>query len=126
MPKKLPQKDEVCFAIEPLAENTVAFDVLSPTPKTARTGVSDLVSALDQETYTADLTHLVSYPTRFSTSPSFQDAANWTEGRLTAMGYAASQTSVTVPGVGHVAQCDCDQTWHGNKSRTGYRHRPYG
>ena len=98
--KKLPHKGEVCFAIEPLAENSVAFDILYPTAKTAGMGVSGLVGALDQATYTADLTHLVSYPTRFSTSPSFQDAANWAEGRLTTMGYATSQTSVNVPGVG--------------------------
>lgn len=99
--KKLPHKGEVCFAIEPLAENTVAFDILSPKAKIARTGVIDLVSALDQATYTADLTHLVSYSTRFSTSPSFQDAANWAEGRLTTMGYATIQTSVNVPGSGN-------------------------
>lgn len=98
--KKLVRDNEVCFAIQPLAENTVAFDVLAPSVGTARAGVSDLVATLDKATYIADLTQLVNYPTRLSTSPFYKDAANWAEGRLTAMGYATSQTNVNVPGNG--------------------------
>ena len=94
--KTLAHDDDVCFAVEPLAENSVAFDILKPSGSTSRAEVSVLVSALDQATYAADLAQLVSYPTRLSTSSSFLDAANWVEGRLSTMGYATQQTNVTV------------------------------
>ncbi len=96
--KTLVQDGEVCFAIEPLRENSVVFDVRPPVAGALRTGVTELVAALDQSSLIADLTRLVSYPTRLSTSSAFLEAADWAEGRLAAMGYATRQTTVDLPG----------------------------
>lgn len=101
--KKLVQDDETCFGIEPLQENSVAFDTLDPQATSSRAGASDLVNALDQAAYVSDLTQLVSYPTRYSTSSSYQDAADWCDAQLAAMGYATSQTNVTVSSSGQSA-----------------------
>ena len=98
--KTLVRDDEVCFAIEPLRENSVVFDIQRPTAGAARAGVAALVAALDQSSYAADLTQLVSYRTRLSTSSFFQDAADWAEGRLAVMGYATGQTTFNLPGNG--------------------------
>lgn len=98
--RSLIRDDEVCFAIQPLRENTIVFDIHRPAAGTARTGVADLVAVLDPSSYTADLAHLVNYPTRYSTSATFQDAADWAEARLEGLGYTTRQTSVTLPGGG--------------------------
>lgn len=95
--KTLVHDDETCFAIEPLRENEVVFDRAAPVAKAMRAGVADMVSALDQVRFEADLAQLTSYVTRLSGSSGFDQAANWCQGQLGAMGYGTAQTSVPLP-----------------------------
>jgi hypothetical protein len=66
-----------CFGICPLPANTVVFDV-RPRPSAREVPVDwiqDLVNEVTRTTLETSLTHLVSYPTRFSTSAHYLDAA---------------------------------------------------
>lgn len=99
--KKMAVADEVCFAIEPLRENSIAFDACKPKiTERASDGVSDLVSGLTEASFASRLGHLVGFRTRHSASPEFRLAADWCETELAAMGYSVRQESVSLPGGG--------------------------
>lgn len=89
--------DVPCYTLRPLEDNQVIFDVREPT--SARVPVAwiqNLVDQLSRSSFEADLTHLVSYPTRFSTSTHYTNAATWVQGQLDAMDYVTQLQSITV------------------------------
>ncbi|MCZ6666573.1 MAG: M20/M25/M40 family metallo-hydrolase, partial [Gammaproteobacteria bacterium] len=89
---------EPCFVIRPLRENTVIFD--QPAPAAARSApvawVQDLVASVSHAHYRAAVEHLVSLPTRYSTSDHYAAAAKWCRTRLEVMGYDARLQTITV------------------------------
>jgi hypothetical protein len=78
----------VCFGIKPLEENTVAFDVRARAAERVAPAawIQNLVDAVSRSDFEASLTHLASFPTRFSTSAQYRDAATWARRQLEAMG----------------------------------------
>jgi hypothetical protein len=88
-----------CYTIRPLENNQVVFDVPVPTAACAPVAwVQNLVNQLSRASFEADLIHLVSYPTRFSTSTHYTDAATWARGQLEVMNYSTQLQGITVDG----------------------------
>jgi hypothetical protein len=69
------------YAVRPVENNLVAFDVRRPPAVRAAAipWVQELVDRLSRETFQADLEHLVSFPTRLSTTSYFDKASQWAE-----------------------------------------------
>jgi hypothetical protein len=89
----------VCFGIKPLEENTVAFDVRARTAERVAPAawIQNLVDAVSRSDFETSLTHLASFPTRFSTSTQYRDAATWARRQLDAMGYATTVQPISIP-----------------------------
>ncbi len=100
--RKLSKRNDPCFHIEPLRENTTVFDTVAreDTPAPPDQAVINVVSGVQLSNYEANLAHLVSFPTRFSTSTHFQSAAEWAAGRFAELGMTSSIVPINVPGVG--------------------------
>lgn len=91
--------DLPCFTLRPLKDNQIVFDVRSRTDAAAPvTSIQNLVNQVSRASLEADLTQLVSYPTRFSTSTHYANVATWAQGRLAAMNYSTQLQSITVNG----------------------------
>lgn len=91
--------DLPCFTLRPLEDNQIAFDVRLRTAAAAPVAsIQNLVNQVSRVSLEADLTQLVSYPTRFSTSTHYANAAAWAQGRLAAMTYSTQLQSITVNG----------------------------
>jgi Peptidase family M28 len=91
--------DLPCYTLRPLEDNQVVFDV--PVPTAARAPVAwvqNLVDQVSRASFEADLIHLVSYPTRLSTSTHYADAVTWARGQLEVMNYSTQLQSITVNG----------------------------
>jgi len=86
--KKIGARQEPCFVVRPLKENSVVFNENPPPAVRAapETWVQDLVNNVAISSFEAYLTHLVSYPNRYSTSNHFFDVATWCKGQLEVMG----------------------------------------
>ncbi len=56
--------------------------------------VQNFVDSVSQTEYNNTMTHLTTYPTRYSTSSHFIDAATWCEGQLSSMGYSTSVQNI--------------------------------
>lgn len=95
---RIGQPEEPCFAIRPLSDRHVAFEVWPrlAVRRAALPWVQALVDSVARPPYEADLTHLVSFPTRNSTTAHYTAAAAWAGGRLEEMGYQITQTTITV------------------------------
>ena len=97
---RLEDKGETCYGIKPLGENEVVFEVRDR--GAARTApdawIQDLIDNVTSTTLEADLSHLVSFPTRHSTSDHFADVAAWARDQLEDMGYATQLQDITVDG----------------------------
>jgi len=95
---KLAQTAASCYTIRPIEGNEVVFDVVPPraTRSAPETWVKNLTDQVSGTRITARLTHLVSFPTRFSTSADFQRAADWATQELAAMGYSTRQQQISV------------------------------
>ncbi len=98
--KKLNEREDVCFNILPLEENQVVFEQRVPkrTETPSGTPQADLVSGVRKSVFESYVAHLVSYPTRLSTSAHYLEAAGWCNGVLAGMGYASSLEDVSLPG----------------------------
>jgi len=96
----------VCFGIKPLKENTVAFDVRARAAERMAPAawIQNLVDAVSRSDFEASLTHLASFPTRFSTSAQYRDAATWARRQLEAMGYATMVQPISIPVLGDNSQ----------------------
>jgi hypothetical protein len=98
--RQLEAKGETCYGVLPLEENEVVFDVRD---RTAERGapvawIQDLVDKVGYSTVETDLAHLVSFPTRYSTSSHYADAAAWARDQLEAMGYVTRLQEIVVDG----------------------------
>ncbi|MEM1128993.1 MAG: M20/M25/M40 family metallo-hydrolase [Pseudomonadota bacterium] len=112
--RKLRHDDEVCFDILPLRENAVVFESFDkgragPQPAAA----ASVVAQVAESRFAARLAHLVSYPTRFSTSSGYAEAAAWAEAELAAMGYVTRQEPVAMPGGGASSNVIATKTGQG-------------
>lgn len=89
----------VCFGIKPLEENTVAFDVRARAAERVAPAawIQNLVDAVSRSDFETSITHLASFPTRFSTSTQYRDAATWARRQLDAMGYATTIQPISIP-----------------------------
>jgi len=93
---------EPCFAIQPLRENTVVFESLQLSDLRGETDsqISALLTSLQLSELQADLTQLVSYPTRYSTSSFYLAAADWIAAKLESYGLSTSRQDILVGSVG--------------------------
>ena len=98
--RRLDEENETCYGVLPLKENQIVFDVHEPTA--ARTTpvawIQDLVDKVAHPTLEADLTHLVSFLTRHSTSTHYAEAATWARDQLEAMNYETRAQDITLNG----------------------------
>ncbi|MGL5941069.1 MAG: M28 family metallopeptidase [Waterburya sp.] len=90
--------DEPCYGIKPLEENMVVFReqpkaALRRTPQVA---IQDLITQLSRSSVESNLTQLVSWSTRYSTSNFYRLAAEWSKEQLETMGYDTRLEDVTV------------------------------
>ena len=97
---RLEGKGETCYGVQPLGENEVVFDVRDwGTERVAPVAwIEDLVERVAHPTLEADLSHLVSFPTRHSTSDHFANVAAWARDHLEEMGYVAHLQDHVVDG----------------------------
>ncbi|TNF23273.1 MAG: Zn-dependent exopeptidase M28 [Rhodobacteraceae bacterium] len=98
----LGNRDDVCFHVLPLAENAEVFRTVSPARSaTAETGAAaEVVARVDRALFETNIARLVAWPTRFSTSAGYAEAAEWCRGQLDALGFDAELQPVEVPGLG--------------------------
>lgn len=92
------QREDPCYGLKPLKETQVAFTV-RPKLAARRTSVDwieDLVGQVSRVSLEANLTKLVSWPTRYSTSTSYSEAAAWAQEQLNTMGYQSHLESINV------------------------------
>lgn len=97
--KQLAKKHETCYGIMPLAENQAVFETRERAEARAPVAfVQNLVNKVSRTTLEQDLTKLVSFPTRHSTSAGFTNAVAWAQQQLNAMGFQTRQQVVSVNG----------------------------
>lgn len=82
--QRLGQREEPCWAIQPLSENQVIF---FERPRVSLRAVPQpeiqvVVDRLSRERFESALTHLASFPTRLSTSAHYTEAATWAREQL--------------------------------------------
>ena len=99
--RRLGRKSPTCYGVLPLGKNKVVFDVQERAAARAApiASIQNLVDKISRPTFQADLTRLVSFPTRFSTSVHYASAAAEARNQLTAMGYSTKFQNITVNGV---------------------------
>ena len=97
---RLEGKGETCYGVQPLGENEVVFDVRDRGAERAApvAWIKDLVDRVAHSTLEADLSHLVSFPTRHSTSDHYANVAAWARDQLEDMDYATELQEVMVEG----------------------------
>jgi hypothetical protein len=88
--EEIGKQRESDYKVRPLEENSVVFDLKrSSAARTARIdSIQALVDRIERSSVESNLNHLVSYPTRYSTSSHYADAAAWARGQLQSFGYA--------------------------------------
>lgn len=92
------RREKPCYAIQPLEENIIAFKMRSK-PATQRIPVAWIQNLVEQISYSnleANLSQLVSWSTRYSTSSSYLEAATWAKEQLEMMGYNTRFESISV------------------------------
>jgi hypothetical protein len=97
---RLEDKGETCYGVQPLGENEVVFEVRDRGAERAApvAWIQDLVDRVAHPTLEADLSHLVSFPTRHSTSDHYADVAAWARDQLEDMGYVTQLQDIMVDG----------------------------
>jgi hypothetical protein len=98
--RRLDGTNVTCYGVMPLRENEVVFDVRDRTADRAApvAWIQDLADKVTHPTLEADLAHLVSFPTRHSTSSHYANAAAWARDQLEAMGYVTQLEDIVVGG----------------------------
>jgi Peptidase family M28 len=98
--RRLGRKSPTCYGVLPLGKNQVVFDVQKRAATRAApiAWIQNLVGKISRPTFQGHLTHLVSFPTRFSTSAHYASAAAEARNQLTAMGYTTRFQNITVNG----------------------------
>jgi hypothetical protein len=79
--RRLAGKGETCYEVQPLGENEVVFDVRDRGSERAApvAWIQDLVDRVSHSTLEADLSQLVLFPTRHSTSAHYANVAAWAQ-----------------------------------------------
>jgi len=98
--RRLEGKSATCYGVLPLREDQVVFDVRDRTAERTApvTWIHELVNKVARPTLEADLAHLVSFPTRYSTSAHYANAAAWARDQLEAIGYVTRLQDIVVNG----------------------------
>jgi hypothetical protein len=102
-PDRVRQLDEqrlTCYGVLPLAENQIVFEVRDvAAARAVRVAwIDNLVNEVSALSLEAHLTHLVSFPTRHSTSAHYTNAARWARDQLEALNYTTRLESILVNG----------------------------
>ena len=98
--RRLGRTSPTCYGVLPLRKNKVAFDVQDRAAARAApiASIQKLVDKISRPTFQENLTRLVSFPTRFSTSTHYASAAAEARSQLTAMRYKTKFQNITVNG----------------------------
>jgi len=98
--KTLTGRTDPCFGVAPLPLDTIVFETVPALRLDGRRHelVDRLLDRLDVVRLQERLDHLVSWPTRLSTSSHYSDAVDWALTRFDALGYTAHRSSVDVGG----------------------------
>ena len=90
-----------CYSVAKIPWNTVIVDTRVPEVGRRRTPDLDVqksVNAVSRREFELDLRTLVSFTTRYSTSPDFVAAADWAGDVLDSLGYRVRTQTITVAG----------------------------
>lgn len=98
--RQFEEKSATCYGVLPLAQNQVVFEVRDGAAARAVRidWIENLVNEVSRPSFEANLTHLVSFPTRHSTSIHYLNAASWARDQLQALHYTTQLQSLTVNG----------------------------
>jgi hypothetical protein len=98
--RQFEEKSMTCYGVLPLTENQVVFDVRDgAAARAVRVDwIANLVNEVSRPSLEANLTHLVSFPTRHSTNVHYANAASWARDRLEALQYTTRLQNITVNG----------------------------
>jgi Peptidase family M28 len=98
--RRLGRKSPTCYGVLPLGKNKIVFDVQERAAARAApiAWIQNLVDKISRASFQADLTRLVSFPTRFSTSAHYASAAAEARNQLTGLGYSTKFQNITVNG----------------------------
>src|SRR5215212_2758447 len=98
--RRLDEENETCYGVLPLQENQIVFDVREPivAQATPVAWIQTLVDNVARSSLEGDLTQLVSFPTRHSTSTHYAEAAAWARSQLEAMNYETRSQNITLNG----------------------------
>jgi hypothetical protein len=98
--RRLEGKGETCYGVFPLRENEVVFEVRDRDAGRAApvAWVQEVVDKVTYSTLEADLAHLVTFPTRYSTSADYAEVAAWSRDQLEALGYETRLQDIVVHG----------------------------
>ena len=84
------------WRIDPLPAGTVVVDRPRPARRAADPPTADLVGQLSQQSFEQELAFLAGLPTRHSLSAGFREAVDRMSDRLTDLGFAVTQQTITV------------------------------
>ena len=98
--RRLESKGETCYGVFPLGKDEIIFDVRERgAERTAPVAwIEELVGKVAPSTLEADLAHLVSFRTRYSTSTDYADVAAWARDQLETLGYETWLQDIMVNG----------------------------
>jgi hypothetical protein len=96
--RTLEEGEGQCYALRPLQGDMVVFDVRAPiAARAARVDwIQELVNRISRANFEASLTHLASFPTRYSTSTHYVNAVGWAREQLATMGYDTRREPVSL------------------------------
>jgi hypothetical protein len=100
--RRFAAEDPRCYSVQPVGAIRVVFDTRAPSAKRAAApeSIGALVSRVSRTRVEANLQHLVSYPSRHSTSSHYADAAAWAADQLRLLGYETRVEQVGMGGAG--------------------------
>jgi len=98
--RQLSEASPTCFGTFPLEENEVVFDVRdAESARVAKVAwISELVNKIKRTSFEPNLTQLVSFGTRHSTSSEFKSASTWARDQFKALNYTTRFQNITVNG----------------------------
>jgi Zn-dependent M28 family amino/carboxypeptidase len=115
--RELMEEAETCYAVTPLEENQVVFDVrAAPAARPAVPSVQDLVNKATRGSFEANVQQLVSFGTRHSNSDGYVKATTFARDKLDAMNYQTRLQTVALnnkPTHNVIA----DKSGHGGETR---------
>src|SRR3954471_21481849 len=99
--------DVPCFSVQPVAalratearsRHRVVFEAARVTAATPDPVIQEVVNHISRQSYEADLTQLVGFNTRNSTSPQYAAACDFVDHQLAALGYMTSRQAIQLDG----------------------------